>query len=311
MAKEKKYRLITRSDFDGLVCAVLFKEAGLLNDIMFAHPKDMQDGKVEVTGNDIITNLPFHEKASMVFDHHLSEIIRNKDKKENHIIDPNAKSAARIVYNYLGGKERFPENWGGFLEAVDLADSAGFTINDILHPKDWVLLNFITDSRTGLGRFKGFRISNLQLMMDLIDYCRELPIEEILDIPDVRERIDFYFEKEEEFKDQIDKCSVVHKNLVILDLRKEKILYPGNRFMIYALFPQCNISIYALNGLNSQNTVFAVGKSTINRSSNTNIGDLMFKYDGGGHMNAGTCQVENDKSEIILSELIQKINQDG
>ncbi|MBW4680018.1 MAG: exopolyphosphatase [Microcoleus vaginatus WJT46-NPBG5] len=310
-ANDKKYRLVTRSDFDGLVCAVLLKELDMIDEIKFVHPKDMQDGKIEITDNDITTNLPYVEGAYMSFDHHLSETIRNQNKKENYIIDAKAPSAARVVYNYFGGKEKFPQIAEDMMDAVDKSDSAQFLRNEVLNPKGWVLLSFLMDARTGLGRFKDFRISNYQLMMELIDYCKNHPIDQILELPDVQERFSLYFEQEEKFKDQIEKCSKIYGNLVVLDLRNEEIIYAGNRFMIYALFPDCNISTHVLWGLKKQNTVFAVGKSIFNRTSKTNVGELMLKYGGGGHENAGTCQIDNDKAEEILKELIAQINSDG
>ncbi|MDF0553674.1 exopolyphosphatase [Kamptonema sp. UHCC 0994] len=311
MPTTKKYRLVTRSDFDGLVCAVLLKELNMINDIKFVHPKDMQDGKIELTSNDITTNLPYVDGVHLAFDHHLSETIRNQDIQDNHIIDPDAPSAARVLYSYYGGKEKFTEISEAMMEAVDKSDSAQFSQSEVLHPENWVLLNFLMDARTGLGRFREFRISNYQLMMQLIDYCKAHSIEEILQLPDVKERVDLYFDQEEKFKEQIQRCAKVYQNLVVLDLRNEEVIYAGNRFTIYALFPDCNISIHALWGLKQQNTVFAVGKSIFNKNSQTNIGELMLKYGGGGHQNAGTCQIENDKAEEVLKELIAQINQDG
>ncbi|NJM60435.1 MAG: exopolyphosphatase [Oscillatoriales cyanobacterium RU_3_3] len=307
----KKYRLVTRSDFDGLVCAVLLKELDLIEEIKFVHPKDMQDGKIAITNNDITTNLPYVDGVYLAFDHHFSETLRHEKIKNNHIIDPKADSAARVLYRYYGGKQKFPQISDAMMEAVDKADSAKFVKEEVLHPEGWVLLNFIMDARTGLGRFKDFTVSNYQLMMELIDYCKNHSIEEILQLDDVKERVDLYFEQGEKFKEQIERCAKVYGNLVVLDLREEDIIYAGNRFAIYALFPDCNISIHALWGLKKQNTVFAVGKSIFNKTSGTNIGELMLKYDGGGHRNAGTCQIDNDKAEEVLQELIAQINADG
>lgn len=308
---ENKYRLVTRSDFDGLVCAVLLKELDMIDEIKFVHPKDMQDGKIKVSDRDITTNLPYVEGVYLAFDHHASETIRNQEIRDNHIIEANAPSAARVVYNYYGGEETFENISSEMMEAVDKSDSAKFDNNEVLDPDDWVLLNFIMDARTGLGRFKKFRISNYQLMMELIDYCKNHSIDEILALYDVKERVDLYFEHADKFKAQLEKCSQVYDNLVILDLRDENTIYAGNRFMIYALYPKCNISIHMMWGLRQQNTVFAVGKSIFNRSSNTNIGELMLQYGGGGHANAGTCQVDNDKAQAVKQELIDKITADG
>ncbi|MDX2099385.1 MAG: exopolyphosphatase [Leptolyngbyaceae cyanobacterium bins.59] len=311
LEKGKKYRLVTRSDFDGLVCAILLKELDVLDDIKFVHPKDMQDGKIEVSDRDITTNLPYVPGVALAFDHHLSETIRNENALLNHVIDADAPSAARVVYDYFGGKEAFPNISTEMMEAVDKGDSAQFTIDEVMCPTDWVLLNFLMDARTGLGRFKEFRISNYTLMMQLIDYCKAHSIAEILELPDVKERVELYLDQDRKFKDQIQRCATVHNNLVLLDLRNEETIYAGNRFMVYALFPHCNISIHEMWGLQKQNTVFAVGKSIFNRTSNTNIGELMLKYGGGGHANAGTCQIENDRVDQVLKELVTQINADG
>lgn len=308
----RKYRLITRSDMDGLVCGVLLKELGLIDDVTFAHPKDMQDGIIEIGETDITTNLPYVPGVYMAFDHHASETSRVEEQHDNHIINAKAPSAARVVYEYFGGKNTFPQISNDMMEAVDKADSAQFTEDEVLHPEKWTLLNFIMDSRTGLGRFRNFNISNYNLMMQLIDTCREHPnIDEILKTPDVKERVDLYFEHEEKFREQIQRCATIHKNLVVIDYRNEDTIWSGNRFVVYALFPNINISLHAIWGKNKQNTVFAVGKSILNRTSNTNIGELMLKYNGGGHEAAGTCQVPNLKSEDTLEELIEQITSDG
>ena len=306
-----KYRLITRSDFDGLVCAVLLKHINLIDEIRFVHPKDMQDGAIKVTDNDITTNLPYVEGVHLCFDHHLSETIRNKGKMDNHIIDPDAPSAARVVWKHFGGHDAFPAEWDEMMEAVDRADSAQFTIEQVLNPSRWDLLSFLMDARTGLGRFREFRISNYSLMMDLIDYCKNHTIDDVLKLPDVMERVELYNEQATLFREQLKRCGTVHDNLVVLDLRQEKIIHAGNRFMIYAVYPKCNISIHAMWGRDKQNTVFATGKSIFDRSSKTNVGALMLKHGGGGHPAAGTCQIDNDKADAVLQELIQTITADG
>ena len=308
---QSKFRLVTRSDFDGLVCAVLLNELDLIDDIKFVHPKDMQDGKVDITSRDITTNLPYVAAAHLCFDHHESETIRNPGERANHIIAAHAPSAARVVYDYYGGPKAFPNISNDMMVAVDKADSAQFSHEEILEPTDWVLLNYLMDSRTGLGRFKDFRVSNYQLMMDLIKYCRNHGIDDILQLPDVIERVDLYFDHAARAREQLERCAVVHKNLVVLDLRNEETIYAANRFMVYAMFPQCNISVHVLWGVQKQNTVFATGKSILDRSSKTNIGELMLQYGGGGHNAAGTCQVDNEQAEDVLGALVNQINSDG
>ena len=307
---EKKHRLVTRSDMDGLVCAVLLRHLGIIDDIAFVHPKDMQDAKVIIHKNDITTNLPFVDGVYLAFDHHLSEALRN-EKKDNHIIIPTAPSAARVVFEHFGGFDVFPKSFEQMMIAVDKADSAQFEMCDILEPKGWEFLSFLMDARTGLGRFREFRISNYQLMMDLIDYCKAHTIEEIFELKDVRERVDLYNRYANQAKEQILRATTVYKNVAVFDTRNEELIYPTNRFMIYALFPQTNISIHIIWGLKRQNTVLACGKSIFDRSSKTTVGTLMLKYGGGGHEAAGTCQVSNEKAQEVLNELIKQMNEDG
>ncbi len=307
----QKYRLITRSDFDGLVCAVLLNEMNLIDEIKFVHPKDMQDGHIDVSDRDITTNLPYVPGAHLAFDHHLSETLRNTGKRRNHIIEVDAPSAARVVYNHSGAKAAFPRITDEMMQAVDKADSAQFSREEILEPSGWVLLNYLMDARTGLGRFRDFRISNYALMMDLIEYCRDHTIEQILALPDVQERVHIYFDHAERAKAQIQRCATVHGNLVVLDLRGEDTIWATNRFTVYALFPQANMSIHVMWGVQRQNTVLATGKSILDRSSKTNVGELMLSYGGGGHLAAGTCQIANDQADSVLRKLIKRINADG
>ncbi len=304
---DKTFRLVTRSDFDGLVCAVLLKEQGLIRDILFVHPKDMQDGKIAITENDITTNLPYVATAHLAFDHHLSETIRNTDKQKNHIILADAPSAARVVYDYYGGKTAFPTISEEMMLAVDQADSAQYSLDDILHPEKWTLLNYLMDARTGLGRFREFRISNYQLMMMLIDCCRTMSIEQILELPDVKERRELYATHRTLAENQIRKCSTTHAKTVVLDLREEETIYAANRFLIYALYPQCTLSIHRLWGLKRQNSVLAIGKSILDRSSAVNVGEICLKYGGGGHHAAGTCQIENGWADITLDAVLAQI----
>ena len=309
---ETKKRLVTRSDFDGLVCAMILKELDIIDEIKFVHPKDVQDGKVDITSNDITTNLPFDNRVGLAFDHHESELSRlvGIDYKDRYIIDPDARSAARVVYDYYGGKDALPRISDELMYAVDKGDSADFTLEEILNPDGWVLMNFIMDARTGLGRFHDFRISNYDLMMELIDHCLNMSVEEILELPDIKERTDLYFEQSELFKEQLLRLARVEGRVVVLDLRNEETIYAGNRFMIYALFPETQISVHVAWGFKKQNTAVMIGKSIINKDSDANIGNLCLKYGGGGHKNAGTCQLDNDVVDAELPNIIAELNKD-
>ena len=307
---EAKRRLVTRSDFDGLACAMMLRDLDLVDEIKFVHPKDVQDGKIELTKSDITTNLPYDPRVGLAFDHHESEMDRLKaiETGGKLIIDPHARSAARVVYDYYGGKKTFKKISDELMAAVDKGDSADFTIDEILNPKGWVLLHYLMDARTGLGRFHLFRISNYDLMMELIQYCMDHTIDEILDLPDVKERVELYFEQSEQFVAQLKRIAKVYDKVVVLDLRNEEVIHAGNRFMIYALYPETQISVHVAWGFRKQNTAVMIGKSIVNKASNVDIGELCLKYGGGGHHNAGTCQLDNDEVDKQLPDIIAALN---
>lgn len=307
MSDEKKYRLITRADFDGVVAGGLLIERGLVDRVDFAEPKEMQDGLIAVGGNDITTNLPYVDGVHLCFDHHVSETER-VGPHDNHIIDPDAPSAARVVYNHFGGKTAFPDIPDGLMDAVDKADAAQYSEEDILAPDPWTLLNFVMDPRTGLSRFEHFEISHEQMMKDMMVYVRHHPVEEILAIPDVEQRLHLYMEHEEKAELQLRDHSRIDGNVVVVDLRGEDIIYAGNRFTIYAVYPDCNVSIQLTKAKKPDTTVMAVGKSILNRTNAVNIGSLMLEHGGGGHANAGTCQVANADVDGVIQELVARLN---
>ena len=299
-------RLITRSDFDGLACAALLKEAGIIDNWKFAHPKDLQDGLVEVTEDDCLANVPFVEGCGLWFDHHSSEMERNKLKGKYKGESRITPSCARIIYEYYGGKEKFPQ-FDDMMEAVDKVDSANLTLDEIKNPKGWVLVGFIMDPRTGLGRWRNFRIPNYKLMEELIDACRTMTTEEILALPDVQERIDVYFEQTEKFKEMVKAHTRVEKDVIISDLRGVDPIYSGNRFMIYSMYPEQNISVWIVNGKGGAGCSAAVGYSVLNKTSNVDVGKLMLKYGGGGHKAVGTCQFDDEHMDEMLPKLIDEI----
>lgn len=301
-------RLVTRSDFDGLCCGALLKEAGIIDEWKFAHPKDLQDGLIEITENDVLANVPYVPGCGLWFDHHTSEherleLSQKFNFKGESRITP---SCARIIYDYYGGAERFG-HFEEMMEAVDKVDSGQLSIADILNPKGWVLIGFIMDPRTGLGRFREFRISNYQLMEDLMDACRKLSIEEILELPDVVERIEVYNHQAELFQKMVRKDTRTEKNVIITDLRNAYPIYTGNRFMIYSLYPMQNISIWIVKGKGGIGCSCAVGHSVINRSSPIDVGKLMLKYGGGGHKAVGTCQFSEEEMDEKIEALISDV----
>lgn len=304
---EEKYTLLTRSNFDGLVSAALLREAGIVDKVEFVHPQDVQDGLVEVTEKHITTGLPYCKNVYLAFDNHASEVYRvNNEQRDNLILELSAPSSSTLVYEYLGGEKKFGKKFADLVNAVDRADTTSYTKEDILNPKGWVLLNYIVDPRTGLGRYKNFSVSNYVLMQNFVEYLRTMTLDEILDQQDIIERIKMYKREEYSFKKQIRQCSRVKENVVVVDIRDENIIYAGNRFMVYALYPNCNISIYCMKGHNDK-TTFAVGKSIVNRSADIDIAAVMNEYGGGGHSNSGSCQIENYRATDVLNELIDKL----
>ena len=304
-------RLVTRSDFDGLVCGALLLEAGIIDNWKFAHPKDLQDGLVEITEDDCLANVPYVEGCGLWFDHHSSEHERlelaGKYKGESRI----APSCARIIYEYYGGRERFPQ-FDDIMDAVDHVDSGNLTIDDVKNPQGWLLIGFLMDPRTGLGRWRDFTISNYQLMEKLLVACRTMTTEEILAMPDIIERINVYNEQTEKFVEMVKAHTVVNGNVIISDLRGVDPIYTGNRFMVYALYPEQNISAWIVSGKGGKGCSAAVGYSILNRTSDVNVGSLMLKYNGGGHKAVGTCQFsdENMAEELpkMLNELCEMSN---
>ena len=299
-------RLVTRSDFDGLACAALLKEVGIIDSWKFAHPKDLQDGLVEVNKNDVLANVPFVEGCGLWFDHHSSEFERNQLEGKYTGESRIAPSCARIIFEYYGGEDRFP-HFADMMEAVDKVDSGHLSAYEVLNPKGWVLIGFIMDPRTGLGRFRNFRISNYQLMEELIDCCRTLNTSEILSLPDVTERIEVYKEQSELFIDMVHKYSTVEKDVIITDLRGIDPIYAGNRFQIYSLYPDQNISIWIVNGKGGHGCSVAVGHSILKRTSQVDVGKLMLKYGGGGHKVVGTCQFSDEEEDVLIPRLIDDI----
>lgn len=299
-------RLVTRSDFDGLACGALLKEAGIIDNWKFAHPKDLQDGLIPIDSNDCLANVPYVEGCGLWFDHHSSEQERlqleGKYKGESRI----TPSCARIIYEYYGGAEKFP-NFDDMMVAVDKVDSGDLTADEILNPSGWILLGFLMDPRTGLGRWRQFSISNYQLMEKLIDACRTMTIDEILDMPDVKERIEVYFEQNTKFIDMVKSCTTVKGNVIISDLRNIDPIYSGNRFIIYSLYPEQNISAWIVSGKGGQGCSAAVGYSIINKTATMNVGSLMLKYGGGGHKKVGTCQFSDDNMDTDLPKMLDEL----
>ncbi|MGL6293513.1 exopolyphosphatase [Eubacterium aggregans] len=299
-------RLVTRSDFDGLACGALLKEAGIIDHWEFAHHKDLQDGLVSVDADDCLANVPYVPGCGLWFDHYSSEHERlelaGQYKRESRI----APSCARIIYDYYGGEERFHQ-FTEMMEAVDKVDSANLTIDEIQNHEGWILSGFRIDPRTGLGRWRDFTISNYQLMEKLIDACRTMSTEEIMALPDVIERIELYREQTEKFVAMVKAHTRTQGKVIISDLRGVGPIYSGNRFMIYSMYPEQNISALIVSGRDGQGCSAAVGYSILNDTATLDVGSLMLKYQGGGHRRVGTCQFSDETMDTGLSDLLDEL----
>jgi nanoRNase/pAp phosphatase (c-di-AMP/oligoRNAs hydrolase) len=299
-------RLLTRSDFDGLACGTLLLYLGLIDDWKFVHPKDIQDGLVEATDNDILANIPYVKGCKLWFDHHSSETERLGLNSYFEGVSRKAPSCARVVYEYYGGDEKLGR-FASMIHFVDKVDSGNLIADEVLHPYGWVLLGFIMDPRTGLGRFRNFTVSNYDLMKELARACVDKDIDELLAMPDVRERVEVYHEQSNLFREMVQNHAKVDGNAVIIDFRNVDTIYAGNRFLIYTLFPEQNISIWVINGRNNANVAITVGHSIINRSATVDVGSLMLHYGGGGHRQVGTCQVSPSDADKIIAEIVEKV----
>lgn len=300
-------RLLTRSDFDGLACAVLLKDVGLISRYKFVHPKDIQDGKVEVTESDIVANVPFVPGCGLWFDHHTSEgqrLIRFGDFEGAY---REAPSCARVIWDFYGGQDTFDAHFEPLMHAVDKSDSGDLNEDDIENPRDWILLSYVMDPRTGLGRYLDYRISNYQLMEDMVEHCRNRTIGEILALPDVTERVGRYYEQTGLFRAMMRKRAHQTGNVVAVDLREQDEIFAGNRFVVYTMFPEAQVSLQMMWGYQKQNIVITCGHSVTNRTCRVDIGKLMLEFGGGGHRKVGSCQVPVEEADAAFAEILERL----
>ena len=297
-------RLILRGDADSLACAVFLTTMETIESIKFAHPKDMQDGIIEVTDDDIICNLPFHPNCYLWFDHHISEEERDEKVKAGDFKGKFglAPSAARLVYEYYNDPAL--KKYEEFLEAVDKYDSARLTMEDVANPKGWILLFSSLDPRTSIGDYKNY-------FFELVDWVKRLSLKEIMKKPEVALRCEYVISELEKFKDALLKYTRVDGNVIITDFRELDEIPMGNRFYVYTLFPGGNISLRIFMGKEKKKVVCAAGHNIFKRDSKTNIGMLFAKYGGGGHTGAATCQLDVETADETIKEIIEQMKADG
>jgi hypothetical protein len=297
-------RLVTRGDLDGLTCAVLITECESIDDIRLVHPQDITDKKIPITKQDVLANIPYHPGCGKWFDHHLLTDSNEKPPAAFEGKYALAPSAARVVYDYYIGSHPGLTRYETLLAETDRVDAAQLSTDDVLDPKDYVLLGFTLDPRTGLGSFGTYFIT-------LVDWLKKKPIEEILKQSQVAERVQRIRDQDQHFREMTVAHSRLEGNVVVTDFRGLKPTPVGNRFIVYTLFPTANISIRMHAGPDADHVAAAVGHSIFNRTSHTNVGELMSRYGGGGHRGAGTCLLRTSEAERQVAEMIATMRADG
>ena len=304
-------RLLTRSDFDGSVCTAILEELGLVDEILYVHPKDLQDNKITVTENDILANVPYVNGCGLWFDHHSSEHERLQLDGRFKGASKKAPSAAQVVYDYYKRNKDYADKLAKLKELIEIAgkaDSAKFTKEEILHPKGWAMLAFISDPRTGLGYKRHFTISNFALMKKLPRLLRTHKVDDILKLSDFQERVKLYQEENKKYEQLIRQTARIEGDAIIIDLRNCQTIPVGNRFLEYVLYPEQNISIRIVDGKNKAFAMISVGHSIINTTATVDVGALTLKYGGGGHKRVGTCQVSYKDADRVVGEMLEVIN---
>lgn len=300
-------RLVTRADLDGLTSAVIVTMKEPIDEIVLIHPQDITDKKFDVRPDDILVNLPYHPNAGLWFDHHLLTASNERppaNYKGRHRIAP---SAARLVYEYY--LEKAPDDpallrFAPLVEATDRLDAAQLTPEDVSNPQGYILLGFTIDGRTGLGLFESY-------FRKLVDWLKAMPIEEVVQQPEVRDRVERLRSDQIEFLQLLRRNSFQLNNVVVTDLREIDRLPAGNRFLIYTLFPESNVSLRVHWGPSHNSVVAAVGHSIFNRTCKTSVGELMSRFGGGGHRGAGTCILPIDKAADAIDEILYELQANG
>jgi nanoRNase/pAp phosphatase (c-di-AMP/oligoRNAs hydrolase) len=297
-------RLVTRADLDGLTCAVLITSTESIEEVRLIHPQDITDKKVEITRQDILANLPYHPACGKWFDHHLLTASNERPPSLFEGRYALAPSAARVVYDHYLVDHPALRKFDRLVGETDRLDAAQLTMDDVTSPRDYILLGLTLDSRTGLGAYQDY-------FHKLLEWVRERPIEDVLQEPDVMDRVERMREQDGKFR----KLTLLHSrlqgNVVITDFRGADAPPVGNRFIVYTLYPQANISVRVHWGPQRKRVALVAGHSIFNRTSKTNIGWLMSRYGGGGHRGAGSCLLDPAQADGQIAEIVAAMIKDG
>jgi len=291
-------RLVTRADLDGLACALIISKHEAVDEIVLVHPQEITDKTVEIHADDILANLPYHPDCARWFDHHLLTASNEKPPESFDGLYRVAPSAAQLVWEYYGSKSEYVE----LVEETNRFDSAQLDEDDVLQPKGYVLLGFALDPRTGLGDDEGF-------FHKCLGWLRDKPIREVLVQEEVRQRIIRMFEQNEDFCWTLVQYSRLNDNVIFTDFRRVSEPPAGNRFLVYTIFPEANVSVRAQWGPGKKCVMVSVGHSIFNRSCKASVGELMSDYGGGGHRGAGSAPLPVMEAETKLLEIIESLRE--
>jgi hypothetical protein len=319
-------RLVTRADFDGLVCGALLTKFEPIDSYLFVEPKFMQDGLVEIRAGDIIANLPYHPNCTLWFDHHVTNTTPDFAKpimlgKGGFRLAP---SAARVVYEYYKELANQPQIGSGeekttrltnneiiafldserinyLLHETDRVDAGKLEPQDVLDPQGYVLISMTTDGRNAGDEPYWLRI---------IELLRDASLEEVLRDPEVSRRCQQIRDEQEQLRKLLLARTIMKGNVIYVDLRGIEEIPDGNRFLIFTLFPQGNIQVKVADDKQRKNTTsISVGYNIFNTTSNVNVGELLSHYGGGGHKVVGSCRVPNDQAELAIREIVAAVTE--
>lgn len=293
-------RLVTRGDLDGLVSAVLLTTMENIGSIELIHPQDITDSKFDIMPSDVMANLPYHPNCALWFDHHElteSNLKPPPNYKGKHALEP---SVARVIYDYYSSGKL--KKYDFLVAETDRFDSADLSVVDIVNPKGVILLGFTIDPRTGLGRFKDY-------FLKLVDWLKELEVEDVLEQAEVADRVDIYKSNNLAFERVLKANSRADGNVIVTDFRDLDKIPIGNRFLVYSIFPQCNVSVRVQWGPKKEFVAVTIGRSIFNKTCHINAGHLCSDYGGGGHKGAGGCVLDPQVADRQLAGIIRLLKE--
>jgi oligoribonuclease NrnB/cAMP/cGMP phosphodiesterase (DHH superfamily) len=304
-------RIVTRPDFDGVVCAVLLYESlDIDKPVKWVEPNAMQNRQVEILKGDIIANLAYHENCLLWFDHHESNRI-DVEFEGSHKIAP---SAAGVVFDYFTKVKYdkqpqsiatlikgFKQDFIPLINAVDKIDSAQLSLDEVLHPEKCPY--FLISMTISSGRWEDESYWN-----HLVNLLRVDDIEQVMKDPEVKQRCDVTLRENREYKSLLRDHTIVKKHVSITDFRSLSKIPSGNRFLVFSLYPESAVNVkIRYHNKDKEKIIVSVGHSIFNNRCNVNSGSLCSQFGGGGHHGAGSCSFHHDKAEQNIAAILETL----